>query len=172
MQTSSGQIHPKNRWLDDVVRRIREFTLISRDPVLFMSLLFSGIFIFVFVILPIFSTLSTGFFNKSGDWDLTYFARYFDNYYGPTLRLAFLDTMKMGLLTATFGTIVGFIFAYAIVRCNIPGKKIIHWLALLPTVSPPFALSLSTILLFGRSGLITKRLLGLNFVQGMNDIYG
>ena len=172
MQTSSGQIHPKNRWLDDVVRRIREFTLISRDPVLFMSLLFSGIFIFVFVILPIFSTLSTGFFNKSGDWDLTYFARYFDNYYGPTLRLAFLDTMKMGLLTATFGTIVGFIFAYAIVRCNIPGKKIIHWLALLPTVSPPFALSLSTILLFGRSGLITKKLLGITFVQGMNDIYG
>ena len=80
MQTSSRQIHPKKRWLDDVVRRIREFTLISRDPVLFMSLLFSGIFIFVFVILPIFSTLSTGFFNKSGDWDLTYFARYFDNY--------------------------------------------------------------------------------------------
>jgi iron(III) transport system permease protein len=48
----------------------------------------------------------------------------------------------------------------------------LHWLALLPTVSPPFALALSVILLFGRSGLITKKVLGINFVPGMNDIYG
>ncbi len=172
MESSQPEINPLKRWANEIIRRIREFSLISRDPVLFMSLLFSGIFIFVFVVLPIYKTLSTGFFNKTGAWDLTYFIRYFDNYYGPGLRLAFVDTMKMGLLTATFGTIVGFIFAYAIVRCNIPGKNIIHWLALLPTVSPPFALSLSTILLFGRSGLITKKLLGIEFVQGMNDIYG
>ena len=78
----------------------------------------------------------------------------------------------MGLLTATCGSIVGFIFAYATVRCNIPGKKVIHWLALLPTVSPPFALALSTILLFGRNGVITKHILGIDFVHGMNDIYG
>ncbi len=109
---------------------------------------------------------------KEGLWDLSYFARYFDNYYGPGLRRAFLDTMTMGLLTASFGTLVGFIFAYAMVRCNLPGKNVIHWLALLPTVSPPFALALSMILLFGRNGLISKKLLGITFVQGMNDIYG
>ena len=53
-----------------------------------------------------------------------------------------------------------------------PGKHIVHWLALLPTVSPPFALALSVILLFGRNGLITNKVLGIKFVQGMNDIYG
>ena len=95
---------------------------------------------------------------------MTYFARYFDDYYGPACA-DFNDTMLMGLLTATFGTLVGFIFAYAIVRCNIPGKKFIHWLALLPTVSPPFALALSMILLFGRNGLITKKLLGIVFAR-------
>ncbi|MGB8253549.1 MAG: iron ABC transporter permease, partial [Anaerolineaceae bacterium] len=41
-----------------------------------------------------------------------------------------------------------------------------------PTVSPPFALALSTILLFGRNGVITKHVLGITFVHGMNDIYG
>ena len=116
--------------------------------------------------------MSGGFFSKEGAWDITYFARYFDDYYGPALRRAFTDTMLMGLLTATSGTLVGFIFAYAIVRCQIPGKNIVHWLALVPTVSPPFALALSMILLFGRNGLITKKLLGIEFVQGMNDIYG
>ncbi|MRR32790.1 iron ABC transporter permease, partial [bacterium] len=53
-----------------------------------------------------------------------------------------------------------------------PGAKVIHWLALLPTVSPPFALSLAMILLFGRNGMITHRVLGITFAQGMNDIYG
>ncbi|HSJ88733.1 MAG TPA: iron ABC transporter permease [Anaerolineales bacterium] len=156
----------------DTKRRFREFSLIFRDPVLFMSLLFSGIFIFVFVILPILRTVSGGFVSEGGRFDLSYFARYFDTYYGPGLRRAFLDTMIMGLLTAVFGTIVGFIFAYSSVRCNPPAKNLLHWLALLPTVSPPFALALSVILLFGRSGLITKKILGINFVQGMNDIYG
>jgi iron(III) transport system permease protein len=36
-------------------------------------------------------------------------------------------------------------------------------LALVPTVSPPFAIALATILLMGRSGLITRRLLGIQF---------
>jgi iron(III) transport system permease protein len=153
-------------------RRFREFSIIFRDPVLFMSLLFSGIFIFVFVLLPILRTISGGFFSSEGTLDLAYFGRYFDDFYGPGLRQAFLDTMIMGLLTAIFGTLVGFIFAYASVRCNPPAKNLLHWLALLPTVSPPFALALSVILLFGRSGLITKKVLGINFVSGMNDIYG
>ncbi|MGE5124417.1 MAG: ABC transporter permease, partial [Acidobacteriaceae bacterium] len=132
----------------------------------------SGIFIFVFVVLPLYRSAIGGFFSKEGTWDVTYFARYFDSYYGPALQRAFLDTMLMGLFTATAGTLVGFIFAYAIVRCQIPGSRYVHWLALVPTVSPPFALALSMILLFGRNGLITNKLLGIEFVKGMNDIYG
>jgi len=172
MQTLNAKPNPPSLRFSSIRRRFREFSLIFRDPVLFMSLLFSGFFIFTFVILPIFRTVSGGFFSKEGAWDLTYFARYFDDYFGPGLRQAFINTMSMGFLTAIFGTLVGFIIAYATVRCNLPGKGLIHWLALLPTVSPPFALALSMILLFGRNGLITNKVLGINHVQGMNDIYG
>ena len=172
MQTSTSIPTPQVPRLRGLSRRFREFALIFRDPVLFMSLLFAGIFIVVFVVLPILKTISGGFFNKESVFDLTYFTRYFDDYYGPALRRSFMDTMIMGLLTAVFGTLVGFIFAYAAVRCNPPGKGILHWLALLPTVSPPFALALSMILLFGRNGLITRKLLGIVYAQGMNDIYG
>lgn len=156
----------------EIIRRIREFTLIGRDPVLFMSLLLSGIFIFVFIIFPLYRSVSGGFISKEGAFDITYFARYFDDYYGPGLRKAFIDTMLMGILTAASGTLVGFIFAYAVVRCNIPGKKYIHWLALVPTVSPPFALALAMILLFGRNGLITRKIFGITYISGMNDVYG
>lgn len=172
MQTTSSNPDSPARKSSSITRRIREFSLIGRDPVLSISLLLSGIFIFVFVVFPLYRSAAGGFISKEGAWDVTYFARYFDSYYGPALRRSFTDTMQMGLLTATAGTLVGFIFAYAIVRCQIPGKRFVHWLALVPTVSPPFALALSMILLFGRNGLITNKLLGIEFVKGMNDIYG
>ncbi|NTV36912.1 MAG: iron ABC transporter permease, partial [Anaerolineaceae bacterium] len=172
MQTKQTSPDSPLSKISNITRRIREFSLIGRDPVLSISLILSGIFIFVFVIYPLYRSIAGGFISKEGAWDITYFARYFDDYYGPALRRAFLDTMTMGLMTATAGTLVGFIFAYAIVRCNIPGKRIVHWLALVPTVSPPFALALSMILLFGRNGVITNKVLGITFVQGMNDVYG
>ncbi len=172
MQTTiPGPVPPAIK-SSNLTRRIREFTLLGRDPVLSISLLLSGIFIFIFVVFPLFRSAMGGFVSKEGAWDVTYFVRYFDSYYGPALRQSFVDTMVMGLCTATAGTLVGFIFAYAIVRCQVPGKRWVHWLALVPTVSPPFALALSMILLFGRNGLITNKLLGIEFVRGMNDIYG
>jgi iron(III) transport system permease protein len=166
----SSKRHPAGR--SALVRRYREFALIARDPVLFIGLLFCGIFLFVFVFYPLFRTSVNGFFDAEGRFSLEYFGRYFDAYYGPLARQVFRDTLIMGVLTATGGTLMGFIFAYVVVRCNIPGKRLVHILALVPTVSPPFAIALSTILLFGRNGLITRKLLGMTFPVGANDIYG
>ncbi len=159
-------------------RRYREFALIARDPVLMLSLLYCGLFLFIFVVYPLYRGTANGFLNAdaTGPWytrlSLKYFARYFDSYYGPYSRQVFLNTLEMGLLTAFGGTALGFIFAYTIVRCSPPVKGLIHILALVPTVSPPFALALSTILLFGRNGLITHKLMGIEHVPGMNDVYG
>jgi iron(III) transport system permease protein len=155
-----------------MLRRYREFVLMARDPALFISLLVSGIFLFVFVFYPLFRTSVNGFFDAQGQLDLEYFRRYFDAYFGPFARQVFYNTLIMGVLTAAGGTLLGFVFAYTIVRCNIPGKRLVHILALVPTVSPPFAIALSTILLFGRNGLITRKLLGMTFPVGANDIYG
>lgn len=163
---------PRPAFLNEIERRYREFSLMGRDPILTISLLISGFFLLVFVVLPIFRTTVAGFFNADGAIDLQYFGRYFDAYYGPLSRQIFFDTLVMGLLTATLGTLVGFVFAYATVRCNMPGSKLVHLIALVPTVSPPFAIALATILLMGRSGLITRRLFGIQYQPGMNDVYG
>ena len=172
MAKAALTVKPRAGRFSDLVRRYREFALIARDPVLLMSLLFSGIFLLIFVFFPLFRATVNGFFNKAGYLDLQYFARYFDSYYGPVSRRIFADTLIMGILTATGGTVLGFVFAYAMVRCDLPAKRFIHILALVPTVSPPFAISLATILLFGRNGLITHKLLNMTFGPGINDIYG
>ena len=137
MQTNTGPASPTFKKPSDFIRRIREFSLIGRDPVLSISLILSGIIIGLFVVYPLFRSMAGGFFNKEGAFDITYFARYFDDYFGPALRRTFTDTMQMGLYTATSGTLVGFIFAYAVVRCRIPGKRFVHWLALLPRFPLP-----------------------------------
>ncbi len=170
MSTRSSSVQPA--WRAALQRRYREFALIARDPVLLVSLILCGIVLLVFVFYPIARTSVNGFFTADGRFSLEFFRRYFDSYYGPLSRRILGNTLLMGGLTATFGTLLGFIFAYTVVRCNVPGRQLVHLLALVPTVSPPFAIALSTILLFGRNGLITRKLLGLNFGPGINDIYG
>jgi iron(III) transport system permease protein len=159
-------------WRSNLLRRYREYALIARDPVLLIGLLIAGIFISVLVFLPIIKVVGRGFVDNEGAFSLEYFIRYIDPYYRTVAWRSLGSTMYLGLLTATGGTILGFIFAYTMVRCNPPGKRWVHILALVPTVSPPFAIAMSTILLFGRNGLITKRLLGMEFALGSNDVYG
>lgn len=174
-------------------RRFSEIALISRDPILMTALIFSFIFLIVFVFYPIIRTCIRGFYTKDGIFDLTEFARYFDGTildgfnkmlrdaglivqetigYGRNYRYVLADTLKMGCMTSFFGTLIGFIFAYATVRCNVPGKRIVHLIAMIPTVSPPFAVAIAMIQLFGRTGLITRNLLHINFTAETNDIYG
>ncbi len=154
-----------------LIRRYSEFVLISRDPVLFMSLLFCGLFLFIFVFFPLARAIVGGFFDKAGQLDFKYFARYFDSYYGPVMRQIFWNTIVMGVLTSVLGTLLGFLFAFAVVRCQIPGKRWVHLIAMVPTVSPPFAIALSTILLFGRNGLVTRQLLHMDYnIYGMKGL--
>ena len=154
-------------------RRWQEIRLIGQDPVLAIGLLIVGMFVFLFVAYPLLRVVWQGFFDPvSGDFSLVYFQQYFDPYYRAHNWQVVRDTLTMGLATATGGTLLGFIFAYTMVRCNVPMPRFFHVLTLLPTISPPFAIAIASILLFGRAGLVTKRLLGIDFSAGVNDIYG
>ncbi len=138
-----------------------------------VGLLIVTIFVFLFILLPLIRVIVQGFFDPAtGEFSLEYFARYIDPFYRTHSWNVLEDTMKMGLYTATFGTVLGFVFAYTVVRCNIPFPRLFHVVTLLPTISPPFAIAIATILLFGRNGLITRQWLGIEFTVGVNDIYG
>ena len=156
-----------------LVRRLREFQLIARDPVLMAGLLTSSAFVFFFVVWPLLRVVWQGFFDfQTGAFSLEYFARYVDPYFARHSWTTLRDTMIMGLATATGGTLLGFIIAFTFVRCDFPFQRISHALSLVPTISPPFAIAIAVILLFGRSGLITHKWLGIDFTHGVNDIYG
>ena len=77
-------------------------------------------------------------------------------------------TLLLGLIVAVLATFIGYIFAYTVTRTNVPMKGFLKTIATLPILSPPFVLSLSVIFLFGKQGLITKGIFGIND----NDVYG
>lgn len=154
-------------------RRWQELRLIGQDPILAMGLLIVGVFVFLFIALPLARVVWQGFFDpRTGEFSLTYFAQFVDPFYQAYNWRMVRNTLIMGLGAATGGTALGFIFAYTLVRCNVPFARFFHIVTLLPTISPPFAIAIAAILLFGRNGLVTRQLLGIRFGPDTNDIYG
>lgn len=77
------------------------------------------------------------------------------------------NTLVLGFLVGTVGTAVGFLFAFVQTRLAVPGKRVLHVLALVPIVSPPFAVATAAVVLYGRRGIVTHGLLGWDY-----DLYG
>ena len=80
---------------------------------------------------------------------------------------ALWHSIAMAVLAGGTATVVGLAYAYALVRIRVRWSGLLHAIALLPILAPPFVISISYILLFGRNGLITKQLLQMRL-----DIYG
>ena len=101
-------------------------------------------------------------------WTADAFPRIFADY---TFNRAFFNTLQLGMITSFGAVIVGLLFAYVDCYVRVKSrvvKKMFDVVSTLPVVSPPFVLSLSMILLFGRGGLITRQLLHIYD----SDVYG
>lgn len=73
-----------------------------------------------------------------------------------------LNSLMMLVLSTLSSTLIGFIFAYTVTRTDVPMRKAFKLISLLPLFSPPFMVAFSYIMMFGRNGLITKGLFGLD----------
>ena len=135
---------------------VRDVRWLVREPALFAVLLAVAAFLMVFVLLPVIRVLAV----PSVEHWMLYLQR-------AAFIKATRNSLLMAVLSTTSAMSVGFLYAYALVRADIPGKPLFRTVALLPLISPPFVTGLATILLFGRRGLVTHRLLGLTF-----DPYG
>ncbi len=165
LRSSRPRLHLRRRW--------QELRLIGQDPTLALGLAFVGLFVLLFVVYPLGRVGWQAFFDpQDGAFNLSYFRDYLSPMWRRHNLQVLRNTLVMGVGAATGGTVLGFVFAYTLVRCNIPFSRAVHTLALLPTISPPFAIAIASILLFGRNGLVTRQWLGIRFERGVNDIYG
>jgi iron(III) transport system permease protein len=142
---------------------IKQLLFTLRDPVLLVSVLSVLIVVVMFIVIPMVMILKESILG-TGHFSLTAYLKIAGNSFD---RGVIWDTIKLGLLVAVLGTSVAFLFAYATIYLKIVHKPLFRVLSILPMISPPFVISLATILLFGRSGLISYNVFGVR-----NDIYG
>ena len=128
------------------------------DPFMVGTIIILLLFLILFIVYPLFVLLIDSFYTE-GRFTLEVFKRVLDM---NRFRTAFSNTVVLGLLTGILSTLIGLLFAYVDIYVKVRSKivgKLFNIVSLLPVVSPPFVLSLSTIMLFGRSGIITRSLL-------------
>lgn len=130
------------------------------DPILVCTILLLFAFLLLFILYPLAILLIDSIIPpEEGAATLSVFQRVLSL---SRFRTAFGNTIRLGLLTGLFSTVIGLLFAYVDVYVKVRTRmlgRLFNMVSLLPVVSPPFVLSLSTIALFGRSGLITRSLL-------------
>ena len=134
------------------------------DPILFGAILLVLTIVTMFIVFPIANILKESFIYE----DVISLHHYTEIFRLSYNKEIIINTFKLGITVSILSTIVGFGFAYASAYVKVKFKKLMNAIAILPIISPPFVISLSAILLFGRVGLISKGLLG---IQNAN-IYG
>ena len=138
------------------------------DPIMVSTIVVLLIFLALFILYPLATLLIDSVFNKESGFTMEVFGRVLSM---TRFRNAFGNTLVLGLLTGVLSTLLGLLFAYVDVYMRVRSrvvKKLFDVVSMLPVVSPPFVLSLSMILLFGRGGLITRTVLGIYD----SDVYG
>lgn len=146
-------------------QRRKEFAMLLRQPGLLMCIIAILAILIIFCIYPVLRLLVATMTNDAGQLDLSSI-RYVmarTNFF-----TSLFNSIKLGFAVAIVATMIGYVFAFAVTRTEMPGKRFFHIMAMLPILSPPFVISLAMILLFGRSGVITKTLL---HIQN-NNVYG
>lgn len=154
-------------------RRLREILanmrIIWKEPLLLVAILAIFYFLILFVAFPIlqvfrYSLVIDKKFDPS-NYLAVFSARY---YYQP-----FINSILLGTITATTGTFLGFVFAYALTRTTLPFKGFFRQTVTFPIISPPFVVALSAILLFGRAGSLNpllQKLIGEYSIYGLGGL--
>jgi iron(III) transport system permease protein len=131
-------------------------TMWRRDPWLGVTLTLVAGALGVFVVYPLVTAALT---PRLEDWVRAVTT--------PRWRTTMVNTLSMAAISTASSVAVGFLYAYAVVRARVPWGRFFTLVPLLPLITPPFVSGLAFILLFGRRGLVTYELLGLN-----TNIYG
>ena len=138
------------------------------DPIMVSTIVVLITFLTLFILYPLAVLLVDSVYGKESGLTLDIFKRIFEM---KTFRTAITNTLKVGFAVGIFSTLLGLLFAYVEVYVKVRSKfmgGLFQVVSMLPVVSPPFVLSLSMIMLFGKAGIITRYLLKIYD----NSVYG
>jgi iron(III) transport system permease protein len=106
----------------------------------------------VFVVWPALRVLAM---SATGPLGVAQYAAFFNSW---RLARILVNSLLVSAVSTVITVAIALVLAYAVTRTTVPGKRFVSLMSLLPLISPPFLVSLSFILLFGRNGVITRAL--------------
>jgi len=127
---------------------------INPDKILLWSMtIFVAIPLLLFLVAPILIVLLKSFQNDNGDYGI-------ENYINTMSEAHFWKVVLNSLWLASTVTVIAvslaFIFAYAMQRSKMPGKKVFSIIAMLPIFAPSLVQALGLVFLLGRNGVINR----------------
>jgi iron(III) transport system permease protein len=141
-----------------VLRNARsEIRVLARDPLLLALILVIFACIAVFVFYPLLRVLTASLQDRDG-WT---FANYLLFAERRLYRSALVNSLGVGTLVGIVSVAIGYLAAFVLTRLDVPGKTLLHYLVIVPIISPPFVSAVSILFLFGFNGLVTRQVLGL-----------
>ncbi|PUA39541.1 ABC transporter permease [Paenibacillus elgii] len=146
-------------------RTASELRRLTREPLLLLCILLVMACLAVFIVYPLYQILKSSFINPDGAVSLSAYVGVLS---GGQLFEALKNSLLLAVIVSILSTAIAYMFAYTFAYVKVPFKKLFNAVAILPVISPPFVISLSAILLFGKQGFVSKHLLGLENA----NIYG
>lgn len=137
------------------------------DPIMVTTIVVLIAFLTLFILYPLAILLVDSFVTDEGI-GFSVFQRILKM---SNFRRAITNTLKVGFLVGIASALIGLLFAYVEVYVKLKTRfmeGLFKVVSMLPVVSPPFVLSLSMIMLFGKAGIITRFLLHIYD----NNVYG
>lgn len=110
------------------------------------------LFLVLSLLAPLLAMLVKSVQNRDGEFvGLSNFIDYFGN---PALTDSILNSLTVAFWTTTIVVSTAFVFAYALTRSGMAGKKGFRLLSMLPLFAPSLLPALSMIYLFGNQGIL------------------
>ena len=127
---------------------------LKRDPALLPALAAIWISLAVFVLYPLFRLFLTTFMVE-GQFSFANLGAVVTNWYD---RQAFLNSLWLAATVSVSGTVLGYIYAFAVTRIAMPSwlKWLLAAITTLPLISPPFTSSIALTLSLGPNGILLK----------------
>lgn len=117
----------------------------------------------VFVLYPLLEIVARSFW-KSGAFSWEHYAEFLQE---PKLFQTVWNSLVVSSLSTVLTVVLAFGYAYVLTHTHLWGRSFLWMVGLLPLIAPSFVQALGLIFLFGRNGLVTRTLLGLDW-----NVYG
>lgn len=139
-----------------------------RDPWILFALICMVISVGL-IIWPQLSIFASSVKNADGSFTLANYATFFTSY---RYQVAFVNSLKVTLLTTLFASLIAVPLAWLLARYNFKGRNAVVTLITMATASPPFLGAYAWIILLGRYGAFNKLVKAITGIQLTTAFHG